>query len=98
MKEIKIRDSEWRQKIIELEERCTDKLAEMQKYLDQAKYDRDSAQKDKEKVENVLRYVLDYFLEERNLRVSERDLDLFYLSDIFEEYFDGELNRVEDDD
>lgn len=87
-------DAEWRQKLQEVRDECDDKLAGLQVQLDKAKYDLKHEQRDATKLRYLLTYVLDYFLNERNLKISKRDLDLFYLKEIVDEYH---VERVQDD-
>ena len=79
-------DAQWRAKMEQLREEHTDRLAELQKEVDKHKYEAANLKRDLKKTEHLITYVLDYFLNERKLPIPERDMDLFYLTDIFNKY------------
>ena len=79
-------DAQWRARIEELKEEHTDRLSELQKELDKYKYEASNTQRDLEKTNYLITYLLDYFLNERKLVINERDMDLFYLKDIIDKY------------
>lgn len=80
-------DAQWRARIEELKEEHTDRLVELQKELDRYKYSAENTRRDLVKTEYLITYILDYFLNERKIKVTERDLDLFYLQDILDKYY-----------
>ena len=78
--------AEHRAELQRIRDECDDRLAELQKLLDKATYDLKHIKKDNTRLEYLIEYVLDYFLNERKLKISNRDMDLFYLKEILDKY------------
>ena len=78
---------EWRKKIEDINEENTNKLVMLQKELDKSTYEYDQLIRESERMELALNHVLDYFMNERGIEVSAKDVDLFYLEEILEKFY-----------
>jgi hypothetical protein len=89
-------DAQWRERVEQINEEHTDKLAQLQKQLDKSSYEEQQCRRELNQMSGILTHVLRYFLVERNLPMPKKDLDVFYLKDIIEQFHEGSVNDQEE--